>query len=159
NADLNHLDAAIANWRRALAEEPNYTGRTGDADQDLVAKILVNMGHRLFHRGRIDEAKKATLRALKLNESLAFGWSNLSMIQSVQGKLKESLFSAQRAFELSPDPVVEVGLAFAYLYVGDYAKGLAHFEARFAYKLQQFMSYPYPKWTGEDLTGKVLLVQ
>lgn len=160
NADLNLKPAAIAAYRRVLEQEPLATGRTGDADRNLVARTLVNMGHRLYHSGLLDEAEKATRRALELDETLAFAWCNLSMILSVKGSNGSCVDAARRAYSLAPhEPIIQVGLAFALLFAGEYAEGLKHFEGRFAYKLQQFTRYPYPQWHGEDIEGKTLLLQ
>jgi hypothetical protein len=53
-------------------------------------------------------------------------------------------------------PAIEVQLAFALMMAGEYAEGLKHFERRFEYRLKNFLTYPYPKWTGEN--GKTLFL-
>ena len=35
---------------------------------------------------------------------------------------------------------------------------MKHFEARFPYKLPQYLQYPYPMWGGEDISGKTVFV-
>ena len=147
NADMNLLAAAAACYRRALEID----------DKD--ARVWCNLGHRLYHLGRHDEAYEATQRALDLDPMLAFAWCNLSLIESVMGQGDLAIEHARKAFELDPVPIIETALAFALLFHGEYAEGLKHFEARFPYKLPQFTSYPYPQWHGEDVAGKVLLIQ
>lgn len=147
NGDMGLLHASIAAARRALEVNP------------LNAPIWCNLGHRLYHTGQHKLARKATERSIELDPNLSFAYCNLSLIESVEGNLKKSLALAKRAFEMNNDPVIESALAFAYLYNGDYAEGLKHFEARFPYKLTQFMQYPYPQWHGEDISDKTLFLQ
>jgi hypothetical protein len=53
------------------------------------------------------------------------------------------------AWALGPEKCEnELGLAFALLFAGQYAEGLARFESRFQYKLRSYDSWPYPKWNG-----------
>lgn len=68
-----------------------------------------------------------------------------------EGRLEAAVEHAREAYRLTPEwPAVEMGLAFALLFSGKYAEGLRHFEARFEYKLKQFLSYPVPKWDGSE---------
>lgn len=156
NAEAKWLDAAVAAFRRGL-ENPDGD-QPGDLNPIARAKMLTNLGHRLFHTGRLKEARAAIMQAIETDPDPVYAWLNLSLIQSVDGELDESLASAKKAFAMSPEPVCETGLAFAYLHKKDWANGLKHFEARYSYKLPQYLSYPYPQWRGEDLTGKKIFV-
>ena len=147
NGEMNLLHGAIAAFRRALELNPNDV------------QGLVDMGHRMYHLGDMRGARKATERAIEIEPENAYAIINLSLIESVDGNLKKALSLAKRAFEIDRDPVIETGLAFAYLFAGDFENGLRHFEARFPYKLPQFLSYPYPQWRGEDIAGKTLFIQ
>ena len=153
-ADLKLYPASIAAFRRAL-DLPLGDG-PGDLTPDLRAKCLVNLGHRLLNDGRIEEAGVITRRALSYlekhpdldAEGRAFAWTNMSLVLSIQGETDESLRYAQEAFRQNPKPIVETGLGFAYLFAEDFANGLRHFDARFAYKLPAFLNFPYPRWDG-----------
>ncbi len=144
NGDLALGQAAIACFRRALEIDPND------------AKALCNLGHRLYQQGRQDEAREVTLRAIDVEPTLPYAWSNLSLIQTACGQTEEAIASAEHAWSLEQDTVVELSLAFAYLYGRRWIKGLTHFESRFAYKIKTFLNMPYPRWHGEDFTGKTL---
>lgn len=140
NSNLGKYEAAIANWRVALECECTDEER---------AKTLVNIGMRLNSLGRDFEAGNATTAALELLPSSAPGWLNLSLIEGRFGNSGGSLKAARKAYELAPDPQSEMCLAFALLFNGDYQEGLKHNEARFEWKLHNFLQYPYPRWTGE----------
>ena len=43
-----------------------------------------------------------------------------------------------------------MGLAFALLFDRQLAEGFKHFESRYAYRLVNFLKYPYPRWEGES---------
>lgn len=146
NGDMKLLHGAIACFRRAIEIDPQ-------------PKYMVNLGHRLYHAGKNDEARKWTERAVELDPTLAFGWTNLSLIEATDGNNKKSLSLAKKAFEMQKDPIIECALAFAYLFSGDYANGLRAFESRFSYKLPEFNKYPYPKWKGEDLSHSTIFIQ
>ena len=157
NNDLNLLPASIAALRRCL-NLPNGT-ELGDMTQDLRMKALINMGHRLFHSGKLAEARKVLNEALEIDRNQSFAWCNLSLIECVENNREEAIRCAKRAHDLEPgNTTVQTGLAFAYMFGRDYRRGLKHFEARFAYKLPHFLSYPYPKWTGQDGRDKTLFL-
>lgn len=147
NTDFKLTEAAVACHRRALEIAP------------LDDKMWTNLGHQLFHLGRLDEAEAATKRAIELNKDAPNPWCNLSLIRSVQGKNQSALELALKAHELAPqEPTIEIQLAFAYLFAGQWKLGLKHFESRFPYRLTQFLSLPYPPWKGEDVDGKTVFV-
>lgn len=160
-ADLKMLPASIAAFRRCLACQ--HEANPGGMADELFAKALVNLGHRLLSDGMVEEAHQVTHDALALLEAnphlnpdlqgtgRAFAWLNMSLILSIMGNVEKSLVYAQQAFEMSQEPIIETGLAFAYLFAGDYAAGMRHFEARIPYKLASMASWPYPRWDG----GKV----
>lgn len=139
-SDLNQLQTAIACYRRALECETTKEER---------AKIHCNLGWRLHSLGYTDEAFKHSMVAIELEPQLVYGWLNLSLIYGMLGKPDQGVVAARKAFDLAPtDPVVEMALAFALLFNHEFAEGLKHFEARFRYKLKNFLSYPYPAWDG-----------
>lgn len=141
NSDLDKLLAAIAGWRRALQCEMAPLER---------ARALSNLGWRLHCLGQTEEAMQHIQESLQLDPNGALTWVNLSCIQQVMGAGEASLQAAEMAYALNPtDPTVELAYAFGNLYAGHIAKGLKHFECRFAYQLKSYLQFPYPKWTGE----------
>jgi tetratricopeptide (TPR) repeat protein len=141
NSDLDKIEAAVANWRCALW--------CASSDHER-AKALVNLGWRLHTLGKTREAFDVTERGLELDSALHLGWVNLSLIHSHLRSPAAMVAAARKAYEIAPDDVnVQIALAFACMFTGAYAEGLRLFEARFEWRLKQFLNYPYPRWTGE----------
>jgi tetratricopeptide (TPR) repeat protein len=159
HADLKMLPASIAAFKRCL--ELPCGPHSGDATPDLHAKAMVNLGHRLLNEGRIDEAEQVSRAAIALLEAnpeldvegRAFAWTNLSMALSIKGEDEEALRVARFAYDLvtPAKPEVELGLGFALLFAGQYREGLKHFEARFPFKLPQYLAWPYERWDGKRI--------
>lgn len=136
-ADSGMLHAAIAGWRRALQ---------CDLDPAHRMYALTNIGHRLFAVGRLDEAWDWTLQAIAHDPGKAYPWENLSAICIQRGETAKAVEYARRGFEISREPVTEMQLSLALLNDGQFAEGLKHFEARFAYVVKEFLTYPHPRW-------------
>lgn len=153
-ADLKQYEASIASFRRALDLPDDVV--SGGMNPDLRAKCLVNLGHRLLNAGHVEESLEVSLRAVEFlkkhpeadEEGRAFAWTNVSLVLSILGRTDESLRYAAAAYAQSKKPIVELGLAFAHLYARNWAAGLKHFEARFEFKLRNYLNYPYPRWRG-----------
>jgi tetratricopeptide (TPR) repeat protein len=149
NGDLKLGRAAVAAYRRALQMKKGT--EIGDLTANYRAHCLCNLGHSLYHLGKLDEAKQHTLASIEMDNKLAFSWINLSMIQSMQGEDEAAEVSARKAHFLdSGNAAIEVGLAFSLLHQKKYEEGLRAFEARYPYKLTHFLQYPYPQWKGEN---------
>lgn len=166
-ADLKWLPASIAAFRRLMELPEGEHPDSGDMTPTLFAKAAVNLGHRLLNEGRIEEAHRMTLKALHILENepeldpegAAFVQTNLSLIYSIYGEVERSLQRAQRAFDLLPSPIIETGLGFALLFAGDYAAGLRHFQARFAYRpeMNRYLQYPYSMWDGSETADTLFI--
>lgn len=140
-ADLKMHHTAIACYRRALECE--------NSNENL-AKINCNLGWQLHIVGKTEEALEASLRSADLDSKLAFNWVNLSIIHYTQNNTETSVSCAMRANELEPDnPTIMTALAFALLHNRQFAEGLKYFEARFRYKLHQYLAFPFSRWRGE----------
>jgi len=140
-SDRNMLAASVALYRRALE---------CDNSPQEKAKTLVNLGWRLHCLGMSEEGHKASLEAVSLDSSLAYGWLNLSMTSGMLGEQDFAAECGRKAFMLDPkDPICEMAYAFSLLFNHQFALGLKHFERRFEYKLTQYAHYPYPRWSGE----------
>lgn len=150
NGDMNLLPAAVACFRRSL-QEPVRNESLGDLTPELKAKALTNLGWRLHHLGKNDEAHEAIDAAIQADENLAYAWNLRGMLCSTDGDHDVAIACTRRAFEMAPqDSVVQTSLGFCLMHAGQYAEGLRHFEARFPYRLRHFLQYPYPQWNGSE---------
>lgn len=75
-------------------------------------------------------------------------------------RLNQEAIALVDDFEKSNDPSPHLRLqrALAYLMLGDYERGFADYEARFVAENLEWPGIRSPRWNGEDLTGKSLLV-
>lgn len=138
---------AVALYRRVL--ELPYGTNPGDLDPITRVKTLTNMGFHLYVMGNYHEASEVLLQALELDPENALAMSNLALVNTIWGNHKLAVELAADAHRRDPSSVaIEVSFGFALLHAGDWAKGLKHFEARFPYRMQHFLGYPYPKWDG-----------
>lgn len=148
NTDLTLHHAAIACWREAL---------NGLSDPVLRAKTMCNLSWRLHGLGKVEEAYEFASQSVDLDPTLDATWVNLSVIHTTLDQPETAVSCALRAYELAPDVAMnEFALGMAYLFNRQWALGFKHLEARFAYKLKNYLQYPYPKWSGEK--GKQLYV-
>ena len=148
NRDMGMWRAAIAGYRLMLAlpfgEDP------GDLTPELSAKAYTNMSHAFYVIGEFENGRWAAGEAIDLDEKLPLAWLNISLNEAGLDNPMASLEAARKAHEMEPgNPIIETALAFAYLYMHDFERGLRHFEARFPYRLPHFANFPYPKWNGE----------
>lgn len=138
----NLYRAAVACWREAL---------NGATDKTLRAKIMCNLSWRLHGFGRVDEAYEFAAQSVELDPSLDAPWINLSVIHTTLDQPATAVECAKKAFDLAPqNAMAEFAYGMALLFNRRWQLGFKHLEARFAYKLKNYLQYPYPKWSGEE---------
>jgi tetratricopeptide (TPR) repeat protein len=146
--DFNRVEDALDNFREALRSDPSY------------ADAHVGMGHALRLSGRLKEATDSLQCAERLNPKLASAHIGLGMVASVSGSLDEAIRHFDRAIELSPAPAAHYNRALALLRHGRLAEGWRAYEWRWTSPV--FKAAPrhqkIPRWRGEPLAGKKLLV-
>lgn len=140
NSDMAQTAGSIACHRRCVELDPKNSF------------AWTNLGWQLYHNGRFAEARTAIDHALALKPDNAFALCNLAMIDSVEGNLSMALRHAEHAYDIDPNtPEVQANLGFTYFFNRDWANGLYHYKARFAYKMKHFLNFPYPEWQGESM--------
>jgi tetratricopeptide (TPR) repeat protein len=145
-SQIGCTDAAAILYQRALA-----------VDGEDVAS-LVNLSKQAYWTENLPLAREAAERALELDLTAYQAWINLSLIESVCGNLDESLDCARRARSIRDNHETQLAMSFATLYSGDFAAGLAFHEARFENQLKGMLEIPIPRWAGEDLAEKSLVI-
>lgn len=116
-------------------------------------RILTNLGWYAHASDDLDAALHYLTRATQIGPNLFLAWSNLSQIHVARSDLDSALLCARRGVDLCFDgnPNPSMSLAFTHLFRGELLDGLRFYEARFRYKLQQFLAYAYPMWKGEKV--------
>ena len=89
-AQLGKLDAATAEYRRAVALKPDY------------AEALCNWGVALSILNRLDAAEARFRQAVAVDPTFASAHHNLAVTLKETGRLREAQRSAQRAIRLAP---------------------------------------------------------
>lgn len=149
NSDLDRVHAAIADWHMALQ---------GELDTETRGKVWANLAWRYHNLGRTTEAIFANGKARELIPDSAHVWMNQSLIYSQRGNSRSAAECARKMLKIDPTNLeLTMVLAFALLFDQQYKEGFALFEHRFQWKLQQYLRYPYPKWTGEHDGLTILL--
>jgi hypothetical protein len=140
-------DAAEAACRRALAVSPGYWA------------ALANLATALHRQDRHQEAVPVYIEALNANPANAACWSNLGIAMAEQWQMQRALTAHEAAIKLAPENAdLRTNRAIALLAAGDYARGFAEWEWRWRCPNMQPHGFTAPRWMGEPVEGKMLLV-
>jgi tetratricopeptide (TPR) repeat protein len=151
--DLLRPHASVALFRRALE---------CDLDDEGKIRTLTNLAWELMKIGGHREAFNHLRQAIDIDPKRPLPYMHLSMCYQTCGVTSFAVRYAKQCLDLTDPndgvgyPTAEFAYAFALLFDRQYAKGLKHFESRFAARLPQYLLYPYPKWRGEN--GKTLFL-
>jgi len=173
-------DAAAACFRNAIGLAPDFAeahgnlgllldraGQAADAERHYrlslagnpdLGEIHLNLGVLLTGRRRLDEAEAELRRALQLLPDSAAAWSNLGVLQACRKQEADAELSYRAALALDGGHrLARFNLAYPLLRQGRFEEGWRCLEARDWYRaLEQRL--PCPRWRGEDLAGKSLLI-
>ncbi|WP_245985937.1 tetratricopeptide repeat protein [Azospirillum thermophilum] len=119
-----------------------------------------NIGHACEMLGRFPEATAHYRRALALRPDSPDAHNNLATLTNLEGRTEEVPRHLRRALRIEPGfPLAAWNLGLIELAEGRIAEGWAGYERRFsARQLQRARTIPRPKWQGEALNGRTLLV-
>ena len=140
-------EEAIAAARRSLELSPD----------DALA--WNSIGASLSSLGRATEAIDAYRRALAINPNYYECWANLAHSQQLLLRLDEAADSYRRAIGIQYDyPQAQCAAGMLALLRGDYANGFTQFEWRWRLKVMTPRDFKEPRWQGEPLAGKTILL-
>lgn len=100
-------------------------------------------------------------QALTQDRNSASAFNNYGNVLRECGDPAGAVPFLQRSIQLAPGhPTAQFNLAVAYLLMGDYAQGWAQYETRWNYEhlAGQLPQYAQPRWTGQNLQDKTILV-
>jgi len=182
---LGEADEAIPHFRAALKAEPRFVaaqfnlGNTLDATgqhaeaatafeavlalQPNLPPALFGLGNALAALGRHQEAQPRFERAVGLDPTFALAWLSLGTAHQALGAHDAALRAFDQALRLRPDLAsAHMHRAVAWLTLGDFKRGLPEYEWRLenaATRATQSVHTPLPRWHGEPIDGRTLLVQ
>ena len=141
-----HEDAARAH-ARAYALDPELPG------------VRNNYANVLSDIGRYDEAIALRHAILATDPAEANQKPLIGRALRGQGRYADAIDYLQEALGAHPeDAELRLQLAFAQLGAGEYAAGFESYRARWDTDEMKPVDLPLPRWAGEDLSGKRVLV-
>src|SRR5262245_48179285 len=144
---LGNLDEAVYSFREALRIEPKHI------------EALSNLSTALRDQMQVSEAITYARRALALNPNYASARFNLGLALFDVRELHESGVHYRRAIELCPHHAkAHTKLAMLLLLTGDFERGWLEYEWRWRSGQLPVKEYEKPRWNGEAVEGKTVLV-
>lgn len=146
-ANLGEYEKAVVCYRRALDIKPDY------------AEAYSNLGIVLTQQGLYGDAIAAFERGLELKPDYPEAHSNLGITLSKAQRIDEALEHYERAIAAWPDyPDAHMNRALTYLLTGDFQRGWPEYEWRWKCKDFDARRFPQPRWRGEPLDGRRILL-
>ena len=122
---------------------------------------LIAQGNTHREQGLYQDALQCYALAFAQDPDSAAAFNNYGNVQRELGRPDRAVPFLQHAVALEPgNPTAQFNLAVAYLLQGDYARGWPQYESRWSYEhlTGTEPEFPQPRWRGEDIQGKTLLV-
>ncbi|WP_109482020.1 tetratricopeptide repeat protein [Paraburkholderia sp. C35] len=145
-------EAAVAEFEAALALQPN------------LPPALFGLGNALASLGRHDEARPRFERAVGLDPNFVLAWLSLGAAHHALGAYDAAVRTFDQALRLWPDSAIaHMNRGVTLLTLGDFKRGLPEYEWRLENAAQSNAAMSanaptLPRWNGEPLAGRTLLV-
>jgi Tfp pilus assembly protein PilF len=140
-------DRAIHCYMKAIRLKPDY------------ADVFSNLAIALREQGRLDEASVCCQHALRLKPEHVEAQNNLGSVLMEQGRLHESLSCFEQVLRQQPGHVeAHFNRALLWLLQGNWDEGWREYEWRRQAKSSPPCSFKQPRWEGEPLDGRTLLL-
>ena len=123
---------------------------------------LIDQGNNYRAQRQPFNALACYAQAFVQDPDSAAAWNNYGNVMRECGQPARAIPFLQHSILLAPDHVTgKFNLAVALLGKGDYRNGCPAHEIRWNYEhlAGTLPQYSQPRWTGQDLTGKTILVQ
>lgn len=147
-ADLGRPEEAVAAYQDALKHGPN------------LPDLHNNLGLALRRAGRAEDAAAALRQAVARAPQDELAHSNLAGVLKELGELDAAEQHYRTALARRPDDaMLRFNLAVVLLLAGRWDAGWDAYEARFGAGVSRLPALPQPRWTGEKLAGRTLLVR
>ncbi|MBI1239807.1 MAG: tetratricopeptide repeat protein [Alphaproteobacteria bacterium] len=150
--DKGQFEEAITTLQAAIARLPDQPN------------LWNTVGTVLAERGDFDQAETFYREALRLEPKFGRALHNIGFARSHQGDLEEAARYYEAALpqaESEHDRLeINHALAMCWVGLGDLKRGWPLYETRLHPRFRSSLLYGLraPKWTGEDLTGKTMLL-
>jgi len=154
---LNNMGNAL--WQRYALEEAAEFYRRALKHKPDSSETWMNLGVLLTDLTEFEEAIGCIQKSLRLRPDAHEAHDNLGATLARQGKWDEALVCYNRALKLQPYYAeAHRNRAFIWLARGDFERGWPEFEWRLSCRRHVGASPNCPRWTGEDLRGRTILL-
>jgi hypothetical protein len=122
---------------------------------------LIEAGTQCREQNDYEGALRHYAQAFVQDRNSASAFNNYGNVLREIGEPAAAIPFFQRAIQLVPTaPTPNFNLAVAYLLTGDYVRGWPQYEHRwqFEHLAGTLPQYSQPRWTGQDLRGKTILI-
>ncbi len=144
---LEQMEKAAECYRRTLALDPQHEN------------ACVNLGNALRVLKRLEAAAHSYRRATEINPQYAEAHSNWGVALQEMGHLDEAMRSYEMAVKLKPKFIeAQMNMGLIHLMRGEFARGFSLYEWRWQAGEVEQRHFTRPRWHGEDLKGKTLLL-
>ena len=145
------LEGSLEAFRTAIKFKPDYAG------------AYYNIGNALLGSGKFDMAVDSYRSALDIQPDYAEVHCGLGVALKEIDMLDEAMACFREALRIDHDLVeARLNLGSLLLAQGRYAEAWPEYETRYDHRYAGRQSippvFPFPRWQGEDLTGKSLVV-
>jgi hypothetical protein len=142
-----NFEMAVAAQLRALELEP-----------DTLA-LMNNAANAFYDAGYIDKSLVLRKKTVKLEPDNPENYVSLGKCYRGLHQLDEAHKTLSTGIQQFPDFVeLRIQLAFVELAQGNYQSGFKNFDWRWKGDELSLPDFAFPKWAGEDLTGKTILI-
>lgn len=154
---LNNLGMVL--WEQGRPERAvEYYRRALELNPDSF-DTQMNLGVSLSDIGRFDDALVWLRSATRMRPSSADAWDNVGMTLARQGHWDQAMKCYDEAIRLRPDfGEARRNRGLGWLTLGDFERGFPEAEWRFKCRNPGGLNFPRPRWAGEPLEGRTILL-
>ena len=154
---LNNLGMVL--WEQGRPERAvEYYHRALELNPDSF-DTQMNLGVSLSDIGRFDDALVWLRSATRMRPSSAEAWDNVGMTLARQGHWDQAMVCYDEAIRLRPDfGEARRNRGLGWLTLGDFERGFPEAEWRFKCRNPGGHNFPRPRWAGEPLEGRTILL-
>jgi hypothetical protein len=153
-----HTNLCLALYETAAYDRARHHGERAIEIDPKLPEAHHNLGLVLREVGEPARAVQHFKRALELKPRAEMA-AGLAHAYRDLGRLNEAIASYDRALRLKQDlGDAVINRAYAYLLKEDYGVGWAEYEGRFSATGTKVREFGLPRWNGEPLRGKTILV-
>ncbi len=144
---IEKYSEAVVNYSRSIAINPN------------LPQVHYNLGIALFAQEKTHEAILCFKRSLELKPDYKDACLYLGNAHKSLLKMDKAIEYLSMAVKDEPGyDIARMNRALTLLLIGDYNKGWPEYEHRLLNKNYPRRAFPHPKWNGEPLNGKTILI-